>query len=419
MMVPLLLAACNNDDDNGAPIMKKTLLVENVLNAKTLVQSGTFQQTGTSPVIMPGQSVSFRFSASIGQMVSFAAMYGYSNDLFFAPANPGIALYGADEKPIEGDVSAMVKLWDNGTRINQAPGAAVDHPGAADSGPVKEVSGADAQGNAYLPAPSLVRATLAYEGDSYFKLTITNVSGGTANETPLSPGVWAVSYIAGGSLLNAEPLYKAGQPTANGLTALAETGNNSELYTYVNGNTGIFTPLSPVLAVVYHGIGNPVFKAGAPDAGMGLKALAQKGDANMLADALRKVAGVKQVYVLPAPNTTVLLPMIGGQPGGSVSQQLDVAEGDRVAIATMYGFSNDWFFANAEGIDPLKAGDVSAAMGLYDNGTAVDQYPGAGNTQFNLGGGPIPENKPVQAVPNPNAFNTLPGISDIIKVTIR
>lgn len=418
--LPLVLAACQKDDDDKPPVQQSTISIENVLNARTLVESGTFQNAGASPVIMPGASISFSFSASIGQTVTFASMYGFSNDLFFAPDNPGIALYDGNKQPVEGDVSAQVKLWDNGTRVNQVPGPGVSHPGVAATDMVKEVNGTDAQGNAYLPASSLVKATLKYDGDSYFTLTLQNISGGTANETPLSPGVWAVSYIAGGNLLNPSPVYAAGQPTANGLTALAESGDNSQLYDYIEANTGTFTPLSPVLVVVYNGIANPVYKAGELDAGKGLKELAQKGDASILAASLEKMEGVKKVYVLAAANTTVLLPMIGEQAGGSVSQQLEVVKGDRLAIATMYGFSNDWFFATTgDGIDPTMKGDVSASIKLFDNGTAVDQYPGAGNTQFNLGGNTATESKAIGEVPDPNAFTTLPAIKDIIKVTIQ
>jgi hypothetical protein len=49
----------------------------------------------------------------------------------------------------------------------------------------------------------------------------------------------------------------------------------------------------------------------------------------------------------------------------------------------------------------------------------VNQFPGAGITQFNLAGTPLAESKPIAAVPNPNAFTTLPAIKNIIKVTVQ
>jgi hypothetical protein len=99
---------------------------------------------------------------------------------------------------------------------------------------------------------------------------------------------------------------------------------------------------------------------------------------------------------------------------------LSVAKGDRIAIATMYGFSNDWFFATSgNDWDATQKGDLSSSIGLYDDGTAVNQFPGAGITQFNLAGTPLDESKPIAAVPNPNAFTTLPAINNIIKVSIQ
>jgi hypothetical protein len=347
-------------------------------------------------------------------------MYGASNDLFFAPDNPGILVYDNTGNPIQGDVSAQVKLWDNGTRINQKPGAGVTHPGTADNKNITEVDGADAQGNTYLPASQLVKATLAYNGNSSFTLTLKNISGGTANETPLSPGVWAVSYIVGGNLLMPAPLYTSGQPTANGLTSIAEAGNNAPLWDYVKGITGIFTPLSPILVVVYSGIDNPIYKVGEADRGKGLKFLAQRGLADTLANYLKTVKGVKSVYILPDPASKVLLPVINGQAGSKVSQQLMVNKGDRLAVATMYGFSNDWFFATPEnGVDATQTGDLSASIQLYNDGTAIDQFPGAGVTQFNLAGTPLVENQPISVVPNPNAFTTLPSIPNIIKINLQ
>jgi len=419
--VPILLTACKKEGHpGGAAPQIETLTVENVLQSQPLVESGTFQGTGSPALILPGQSTTITFSAAKGEALSFATMYGWSNDLFFAPANPGILVYDNNGNPIDGDVSSQIKLWDNGTRINQPPGATVNHPGTADNKNITEVNGTDAQGNTYLPASQLVKATLKYNGNSSFTLTLANISGGTANETPLSPGVWAISYIVGGNLLMPAPLYTAGQPTAHGLTNIAEAGDNSVLSAYIKSITGIFTPLSPVLVVVYNGIDNPIYKVGELDPGKGLKYLAQRGVADTLANYLKGLKGVKEVFILPAPTTKVLLPVINGQAGGKVSQDLLVVKGDRLAIATMYGFSNDWFFATTgNGVDATQTGDLSGSTELYNDGTAIDQFPGAGVTQFNLAGTPLVENQPISAVPNPNAFTTLPSISNIIKINLQ
>jgi hypothetical protein len=420
-LLPFFMSACKKDNHpGGAAPQMETITVENVLDSRPLVESGTFQGTGSPALIQPGQSVTITFAAAKGEALSFATMYGWSNDLFFAPANPGIPVYNGDGTPIEGDVSGQIRLWDNGTRINQAPGSSVSHPGTPDSQPIKEVNGVDAQGNSYAPASRLVSAMLKYNGNSTFTLTLTNTSGSTTNPTPLSPGVWSVSYIVGGNLLMPDPLYTAGQPTANGLTNIAEMGDNSKLWAYVQTITGIFTPLSPVLVVVYNGIDNPIYKVGEADRGQGLKYLAQRGVPDTLANYLKGVKGVKAVYNLAASGTRVLLPVINGAAGSKVSQQISVQKGDRLAIATMYGFSNDWFFASAgNGVDATMTGDLSSGIQLYNDGTAVDQFPGAGVTQFNLAGTPLVENMPISLVPNPNAFTTLPPIPNIVKVTLQ
>ncbi len=413
------MGGCKNDDEKPPiPMQTKTIMIENVLDAKPLVQSGTFMGTGTPPVIFPGESVKIEFYAGPGQTLAFATMYGWSNDLFFAPENPGIQLYKTDGSPMTGDVSSQIKLWDNGTRINQAPGMSVMHPGIAESTTknIMEVNGTDAQGNKYLPASQLMKANLAYSGDSKFTLTIENKSKGTANETPFSPGVWTVSYAPGGDILSKMPVYSKGQLSANGLTNLAEAGDNTALSSYLKGMTGIFTPLSPVLVVVYSGSDHPFFKVDEKDRGKGLSELAQTGNAEVLANSLKSAPGVKSVYVLKQSATTVLLPKIGATVGGMVSQQLNIVKGDKIAIATMYGLSNDWFFATkGDGIDASKKGDVSDMVTLYDNGTKKDQYPGA-NIRIDLPGMSLTENKAIMEVPNPNVFTTLP---QIVKVTLN
>jgi hypothetical protein len=51
--------------------------------------------------------------------------------------------------------------------------------------------------------------------------------------------------------------------------------------------------------------------------------------------------------------------------------------GDKIAYATMFGFSNDGFMPMSR-VSRQKKGDLIKTS-LFDSGTGVDQYPGAGN----------------------------------------
>ena len=114
----LTLTSCKKDDGMKHVEEQRTFSVENVMTPKKFVQSGSFKGEGTPPVVMPGQSVNFRFNAGKGQSVMFVTMYGKSKDWFFAPANPGIMLFDSKGKAMTGDVSSQIKLWDNGTKDN-------------------------------------------------------------------------------------------------------------------------------------------------------------------------------------------------------------------------------------------------------------------------------------------------------------
>jgi hypothetical protein len=408
----ILLSSCSKDHDMP-PAQAYTFKVENVLNLKPFVESGTFKGTGTPPVILPGQSISVSFSAGKGQAISFATMYGWSNDMFFAPANPGIALYDDKGDPVTGDVSDQVKLWDNGSKINQQPGKDNPHNSADEGGVVTEIKGQDAQGHSFLPASQLVKAELAYNADnSVFTLTLTNRSGGTANETPLSPGVWTVSNFLGGALVSTAPLYKAGQPTANGLQPLAEMGDNSQLAAYATQNTRVATGLSPVVVVVYSGDMKPIFTKGQKDYGSGLAKIAQEGNQSELVAALGKMQGIKKVYVLNPADKPIT-------PGNSAEIQIQAAAGDRIAFATMFGNSNDWFYAFDDmGISATQSGDLSSLVKLWDNGTEINEYPGAGNHQLAFNPGSMhPEDKAISEVMY-EAYPSLPAAKDVIKVTL-
>jgi len=401
--------SCDDDDNDKHGDNASIFSLENVTTLKDFVQSGTFEGQGsTGDIIAPGESVRFTFNAAKGQTLMFATGYGYSNDLFFAPANPGIALYNADGTPVTGDVSSQVKLWDNGTRVNVKPGPSIAHPGTAENGSVTQVNGTDAQGNTYPEASAMMKLNLTYDKTkSEFTLSITNLSNNTANETPFSPGVWVVSNVLDGEVLNDKPFFIPGEKSSAELTKLAENGDEDPLQDVVEDKTGIITTLSPAVVVIYTGDVNPIYALDAKDPGNGLKTLAQTGNVNPLKDALAKMPNVRNVYV--AGNSAVY-------PGNKVEVQYSAYKGDKLTFATMFGYSNDWFYSTGSSVTALAAKDITGDIRLLDDGSAVSQFPGAGNAQYIFGGTVIPENVNITEV---GKTFPVPSVSDIVKVILR
>lgn len=392
-----VFTSCSNDDDEQMPVTTTSVIsFANVLEPKDFVESGTFVGMGSAevnaPVVLPGQSISFTFHAGKGQALMFATMYGASKDWFFAPENPGIKLYDDNGIAMTGDVSAQIKLWDNGTKMGMT-----DEKEDANIMMVPEVD-----------ASKLMKLELNYKASSSeFKLTITNTSGGTMNETPFSPGVWSISNVFGGKLLNGMPFYEAGKKSNAEITAIAQMGNNEPLGKKISANTSIITGISPAVVVVYTGDVNPIYELGKKDAGMGLKNLAQMGDGSVLKASLEKMTNVKKVYI--AGNAPIA-------PGEETEVQFEATENDHIAYATMFGYSNDWFYANDAVISAKFKGDVTGQTALFDDGTAVSQYPGAGNAQGLFTGKPEMETLPIMKVDD--TF-PIPAINKVIKVTIR
>jgi hypothetical protein len=86
------------------------------------------QARGVSEVVMFDRTDSFTITARPGDMLTFAAMFGQSNDCFYAPKGGHIDLFDASGKPMMmmGDGAIDVVLYDAGTEVNQAPGLGPD-----------------------------------------------------------------------------------------------------------------------------------------------------------------------------------------------------------------------------------------------------------------------------------------------------
>jgi hypothetical protein len=75
---------------------------------------------------IPGQSFQFAITAQPGDRLSFATMFGMSNDWFFGTPAGGLPLFGADDQPVIGDVTDMISLFDAGTELNEEVGIGPD-----------------------------------------------------------------------------------------------------------------------------------------------------------------------------------------------------------------------------------------------------------------------------------------------------
>ena len=111
------------EDGNPAP------LAAQLTTATGVASTGTFTipdgDTTAGPAT-PGKTFTFTVSAAPGAHLTFTSMFGQSNDCFYSFGPDGIALFGADGKPVSGDMTSQVQLWDAGTEMNQEPGVGPD-----------------------------------------------------------------------------------------------------------------------------------------------------------------------------------------------------------------------------------------------------------------------------------------------------
>ena len=121
-------------------------LLAKALGARAGVFATPLGQAAPAP-IFPGQAYVFRVSAEPGDRLSLATMFVQSNDWFYAPGPKGIPLF-MDGKPIAGDVTRYLRLWDAGTEVNepagegmhQAPRQKAKNAGPDEMGVVHEVT---------------------------------------------------------------------------------------------------------------------------------------------------------------------------------------------------------------------------------------------------------------------------------------
>ncbi|MCB0560644.1 MAG: spondin domain-containing protein [Lewinellaceae bacterium] len=411
----LFFSACNNDDEAPTPAESATFTVtiENTLAPKDYLASGA---TG---LLLSGEQEQFTFHAGRGAFLNLATMFVQSNDLFYAFDEKGLELYDESGNAVTGDVTEYLGLWDAGTEVNEAPG---DGPNQAprQSGPntgmdENGVVGLVNDGYTYPANESVIRVSLAHDGGTEFTLTLENISGSASLPTPLAPGIWAVH----GAGVN---LFETGKAASAGLEAIAEDGNNAAMVASLEDKTGYVSPFAPGVWAIHNAGDMPLFTNGAADRGEGLEALAEDGDPSVLNTSLNSANDVIAHGVFNTPEgATAPGPLM---PGASYSFTFDAEEGAYLNLATMLVHTNDLFYAYGEGGLALfnngmpVNGDITGNIQLWDAGTEVNEYPGAGNHQPARGGGDSgpDENGIVQPV---NDAFTYPAVSDAIRVTIE
>lgn len=319
----------------------------------------------------PGESFKFSFHAGPNHKLSFATMYGFSNDGFYAPNGDGISLFSDATTPVTGDITSQVMLWDAGTEMNQMPGADNPHDGADTDGIVQLMS-VVGDGYSYGTVATNLKVTLDYNGNSMFTVTIENLETTT---TGISPVAWVVHSTN-------NPLFEAGMADfGKGIEDLAETGNASPLGTYLHWNSGYVSPVAPVLWVLHDKKDYPIFKEGMPDYGMGLETLAETGNPEPLYLSLM-AAGYRTGFEAMRTDGSSG-PLF---PGQKYMFTIEGHVGQTLSFASMLGASNDIFFSTGDEGIKLSNGDdkkdLTHFIELYDAGTEVNEYPGA-QTQAN------------------------------------
>jgi hypothetical protein len=394
--------ACDNKDDNPQTGTFK-VTIENTSPVYKALKSGAFTTpvgTGEPAPIFPGEAYEIAFTAPVGARLSAVTMFVQSNDWFYATPEDGIALYNSDGNQVTGDVTSSFDLYDAGTEMDQEPGTGSDQA-PRQSGPD---TGADDSNNmvrlvddASVPAnEEVIQVTLSSTGTNAFKLRIENVSDGMTLQTseggkavPLSPGIFAVHAESESALFFSVGSSDFGE----GLEAIAEDGDPSTLVSEWEDRTGVTTPLAPgAYAVFKEDTDNPMFMAGSPNYGNGLEALAEDADPSMISAALAGSDQVRTSGVFNMPDGSSSAGPIF--PGDTFSFSFEAQEGDQLTFGTMYGQSNDLFYAPSQTAIQLfengtpVMGDVTDMVSLWDAGTEMNQEPGVGGDQAPRQAGP-------------------------------
>ena len=325
------LSGCMDDSSMGTEGMAKavTVTLKSKPNPFTSFASGRF---GTGPAT-PGNAHTFAFSAPKGARLSFASMFGQSNDWFFAPDTMGIALYDGSGNPISGDVTDEIHLWDAGTEAdqpplqgsNQAPRQAGPATGPADMDPMVRRVPRYPVGQAGM-GPTLPGKSLSWEftppmgsklafvtmfgqsNDWFFAPDTDGIALWDAQGHPMTGDITSQIHLwDAGTEMDETPFAGANQgprqagpnmgamdpddkvrrvmdtafATARFFTAKLEAMEGGAFRITLDVMADSKTPISPAVYQVFRGR-HAFFLPGSPNGGMGLECLAEDGSVDTL-----------------------------------------------------------------------------------------------------------------------------------------
>jgi hypothetical protein len=183
-------------------------------------------------------------------------------------------------------------------------------------------------------------------------------------------------------------------------------------------------PNSPGLWIVHTGK-RVVFTSGKLDRGQGLEAQAEDGNPSQLAASVKQVKGVVASGVFDTPvGDDKAGPAL---PGKAYEFTFQARPGDRLTVTTMFGQSNDLFYAPSDdGIALFEkgapiSGDVTSRFHLWDAGTEVNEKPGFGPNQAPRQAAPNTgpsEHEPVRRIEDVKDGFSYPGVKQVLRVTI-
>jgi hypothetical protein len=168
---------------------------------------------------------------------------------------------------------------------------------------------------------------------------------------------------------------------------------------------------------------DPIFTMAQKDRGQGLEAIAEDGNPMMLAKSLENQSGIQSRGIFNTP-VGAIKPK-GIRPGQVFEFTFNATPGEKLSLTTMFGQSNDWFYApKGSGIALFDAngkaisGDITSQILLWNDGTEVDEEPGIGKNQGPRQKSPntgANENGVVQMVKDNSAYAQT---SKVMRVTI-